>query len=61
VGDNAIVDRSDDAHPREDPVDVTVLLAAAVAVLILAAGYLLFNEVPSFGRSAGDRRANRRR
>lgn len=61
MSDNATVDRSDIAHPREDPVDVTVLLAAAVAVLILAAGYLLFNEMPSFGKSAGDRRPNRRR
>lgn len=61
MGDNATVDRSDIAHPKEDPVDVTVLLAAAVAVLILAAGYLLFNEVPSFGKSASGRRPNRRR
>ena len=40
--------------------DLTVLLSAVVAVLILAAGYLLFNDIPTFGKSSGARKPNRR-
>jgi hypothetical protein len=41
-------------------VDLATILAAIVAVLILLSGYLLFNEMPSFGKGSSERRPGRR-
>jgi hypothetical protein len=61
VSHNSSVDRADTVHPREDLVDLATLMAIVVAVLILLSGYFLFNDVPTFGRSPGKRRPDRRR
>ena len=40
--------------------DLTTFLVIGVALVIALSGYLLFNDVPRMGGSAGSRRANRR-
>jgi len=40
--------------------DLTAFLTIGVAVVIALSGYLLFNDMPRPGGSAGPRRASRR-
>jgi hypothetical protein len=40
--------------------DLTVFLAAAVALLIVLSGYFLFNDLPSLGKRAGPHHQSRR-
>lgn len=40
--------------------DLATFLAIAVAVIVALSGYLLFNEVPTFGMGSRSRRTSRR-
>ena len=48
--------RVDIVQERENPVDLTMILALGVALLIVLSGYFLFNDVPTLGNSSTRRR-----
>jgi hypothetical protein len=51
MSENVHIDRVETVPtPREDPMDLSLFLAIAVAVLIACSGYFLFNGMPGTGR-----------
>lgn len=54
------VARADTVLIMEDEMDLTSVLAVAVAVVVALSGYFLFNDIPTLGRGSGARRSPRR-